>query len=909
MIAALNPSSTEDEELLNERRKEQSRLRRIIQSNIDSGASIDTWRAEVYIALLIPEWFSGDSSSVSLEIQKSLEKASDKEYLRVIRVDSYRTRSDHVLFRKPEMHDKLCRLISLYCERNSINYKQGINEIFAPFLLLRRHGENGSELPDGTVLRLVEAFIHKFLPHMYDDDDFFSLQCAFRLFRLLLQYHDPQLFHKLDQFDLVPELYATAWYMTLFAQSSSLESVYIIWDAYLLEDDSEKQQLFHTFVALSLLCANRKVFLEAHGSDLPILLSSLSYFRKASKTDEDGNHVAGEDDGEAAAATNSVATSSSVTSLDTLGVKTRSLSDPQIARLVIQRAKILMDETPAAFKSMLLKALFDKKHASDRDLRILEKETCLRSTAEEVLSGIASNSDSSNQQSNQKSQQMKRMNYILFDCRPREDFIASRINSDKAFNIDPQIITKPEYVTELRSKLHAVIELVEENRNTPVSIFGERSEMLQVDKADLPPSLMGNLTTHFCIICKSNEIEFLNQDEGEEEKVDAQAKLASDIKANFLSGLLKIRLPCVSILHDDGGKEKDDFENLKSHIDQAPRFKLLENKLRSGDVASSSSTDLRPKGSYSLNDSNFYLRSGYDDFDDDPKGSTILKNDLSKYFFGSLTDMKKIYNNSVSLMRGNSSSGKDDDNATLVGEEENEEREEFIKNKENHNEEASPRKESESNNDDDSNNNVHEEEETIIPTNQRSASSGNSIVTWKDFPASIGGTYIDIRLWRDDIKCKDLHFFDCYNANYHIKQSEPKGISFGFGGSKSAKYKGRSSSKSPAKSSDGIDGSSSATLQRRMQVVVLSPKYILQMRPLSSYDEQAGEFFQTFEKQYLSSIKKFRVIDEASGIVEITFLIGGGIKIPQSTKLHLRTLAKVDELKTRLKMYIKNERS
>ena len=66
-------------------------------------------------------------------------------------------------------------------------------------------------MPDHLVMHLFSRMIARFLPRIFgsDDDQFVSLQCSFRLFRLLLQYHDPELCKFLDQFELPPELYGT----------------------------------------------------------------------------------------------------------------------------------------------------------------------------------------------------------------------------------------------------------------------------------------------------------------------------------------------------------------------------------------------------------------------------------------------------------------------------------------------------------------------------------------------------------------------------------------------------------------------------------------------------------------------------------------------------------------------------
>jgi hypothetical protein len=57
----------------------------------------------------------------------------------------------------------------------------------------------------------------RFLPNTYTDSEFGGLQCVFALFRFLLLYHDPELSQWLDQFDLGPELYASSWFITLYA--------------------------------------------------------------------------------------------------------------------------------------------------------------------------------------------------------------------------------------------------------------------------------------------------------------------------------------------------------------------------------------------------------------------------------------------------------------------------------------------------------------------------------------------------------------------------------------------------------------------------------------------------------------------------------------------------------------------
>jgi len=119
--------------------------------------------------------------------------------------------------------------------------------------------------------------MESFIPHVYDGDgEMIPLQAAFRMFDLLCKYHDPELWLLLDHSGLRPELYASPWIMTLFAQSIPIAQLFRLWEALVLGDCS-----VIIFVAVAFLCANRDVFLKADSSDLPVLLTSkLSYHHR-----------------------------------------------------------------------------------------------------------------------------------------------------------------------------------------------------------------------------------------------------------------------------------------------------------------------------------------------------------------------------------------------------------------------------------------------------------------------------------------------------------------------------------------------------------------------------------------------------------------------------------------------------
>ena len=152
---------------------------------------------------------------------REAEAAADVESQRVIWVDVERTRGNVPLFQEAATRRLEVQLLSHYCKQRSCTYKQGLNEVMAPFVLLYE-----DSLDAGAIFNTFYAFIGKFLPHAYCDGEFISLQCVLRLFRLLLRFHDPELCAHMDRHDMLPELYATPWFLTLFAHSTPLDVLY-----------------------------------------------------------------------------------------------------------------------------------------------------------------------------------------------------------------------------------------------------------------------------------------------------------------------------------------------------------------------------------------------------------------------------------------------------------------------------------------------------------------------------------------------------------------------------------------------------------------------------------------------------------------------------------------------------------
>lgn len=82
-----------------------------------------------------------------------------------MKADADRTRSK-------EMPNKahLEKILTFYCKQHGVRYKQGLNDVLAPFLLLWH--ENRDEYALHFAYNCMALFIQRFLPTFYLDDDF-----------------------------------------------------------------------------------------------------------------------------------------------------------------------------------------------------------------------------------------------------------------------------------------------------------------------------------------------------------------------------------------------------------------------------------------------------------------------------------------------------------------------------------------------------------------------------------------------------------------------------------------------------------------------------------------------------------------------------------------------------------------
>ena len=124
------------------------------------------------------------------------------------------------LFFDHELQDQYNSLITFYAKQEGIQYKQGLNELGAPFIILNKAG-----YPLDKIYQIFSAFVDLLIPNLYSDDDFMTLQSCFLFFNLLLKFHDVELHTFLNVNSLTPELYTTPWFITLFASKCAFKVV------------------------------------------------------------------------------------------------------------------------------------------------------------------------------------------------------------------------------------------------------------------------------------------------------------------------------------------------------------------------------------------------------------------------------------------------------------------------------------------------------------------------------------------------------------------------------------------------------------------------------------------------------------------------------------------------------------
>ncbi|KAM3933300.1 TBC1 domain family member 23 isoform 2-T2 [Leptodactylus fuscus] len=148
--------------------------------------------------------------------------------------------------RKPIILQDMESVVTFYCKSRNVKY----HENFSWLYLLKPLVDLNMSRSD--LYNCFYAIMNKYIPR-----DCYKKGKPFHLFRLLLQYHEPELCSFLDTKKITPDLYALNWFGSLFAYHCSVEVTQAIWDGYLQQADP----FFMYFLMLIMLVNVKEIVL------------------------------------------------------------------------------------------------------------------------------------------------------------------------------------------------------------------------------------------------------------------------------------------------------------------------------------------------------------------------------------------------------------------------------------------------------------------------------------------------------------------------------------------------------------------------------------------------------------------------------------------------------------------------
>ncbi|XP_040195377.1 TBC1 domain family member 23 [Rana temporaria] len=148
--------------------------------------------------------------------------------------------------RKTSVLQDVESVVTFYCKSRNVKYQEDVSwiHLLQPLVDLN--------LPRSDLYNCFYAIMNKYIPR-----DCYKKGKPFHLFRLLLQYHEPELCSFLDTKKITPDLYALNWLGSMFAYHCSVEVTQAIWDGYLQHADP----FFMYFLMLIMLVNVKDVVL------------------------------------------------------------------------------------------------------------------------------------------------------------------------------------------------------------------------------------------------------------------------------------------------------------------------------------------------------------------------------------------------------------------------------------------------------------------------------------------------------------------------------------------------------------------------------------------------------------------------------------------------------------------------
>jgi len=175
----------------------------------------------------------------------------DPVILAQIQMDINRTLTDNVYFRKGPGVGKLNEVLLAYSRRNpEVGYCQGMNLITASLLLIMPTAEDA--------FWILVSIIENILPRHYYDNSLLTSRADQQVLRQYVSDLLPRLSAHLDDLGIELEALTFQWFLSLFTDCLSAETLYRVWDVLLCckDEDGNGGSTFLFQVALALLKIN-----------------------------------------------------------------------------------------------------------------------------------------------------------------------------------------------------------------------------------------------------------------------------------------------------------------------------------------------------------------------------------------------------------------------------------------------------------------------------------------------------------------------------------------------------------------------------------------------------------------------------------------------------------------------------
>ena len=162
-------------------------------------------------------------------------------------------------------------IVTFYCKSRGVKYESdnGWMDILQVLLTLK--------MTRSEIYNSFYAILNKFIPN-----DCQKTSKGFHLFRLLLQYHDPELCSYLDTRRVTPDMYTKSWFNSMFGSTCDLNVCLSMWDVIFQHADP----FLVLFMALVILINARDTILESKDQSKEEIIDIISSFPQALEADD-----------------------------------------------------------------------------------------------------------------------------------------------------------------------------------------------------------------------------------------------------------------------------------------------------------------------------------------------------------------------------------------------------------------------------------------------------------------------------------------------------------------------------------------------------------------------------------------------------------------------------------------------